>query len=103
MTSEECRSIRNLGSDVGDWGDTALLVDQLDLVVSVDTAVPHLAGALGKPVWTLLGEHPDWRWALAAEACPWYPTMRLFRQSRAGDWTGVMQDVTRALEGLVTD
>jgi hypothetical protein len=62
------------------------LLEQLDLIISVDTAVVHLAGALGKPVWVLLSYVPDWRWGLAGERTPWYPTMRLFRQTRAGEW-----------------
>jgi ADP-heptose:LPS heptosyltransferase len=74
-----------------------LLLDQLDLVITVDTAVAHLAGALGKPVWVLLPAVPDWRWGLAGEQTPWYPTMRLFRQTRAGDWAAVMQRVAQTL------
>jgi ADP-heptose:LPS heptosyltransferase len=80
-----------------DFGDTALLIAQLDLVITVDTAVAHLAGALGKPVWVLLSAVPDWRWGLDGEQTPWYPTMRLFRQIRAGDWGPVM---TRAAQTL---
>ena len=67
---------------LGDYGDVAILIDQLDLVISVDTSVAHVAGALGKPVWTLLSYVPDWRWWLDGETTPWYPTMRLFRQER---------------------
>ena len=74
------------------------MVEQLDLVISVDTAVAHLAGALGKPVWTLLSATPDWRWLLEGETTPWYPTMRLFRQVRPGDWAGVVERVVDALE-----
>ncbi|MGH8008398.1 MAG: tetratricopeptide repeat protein, partial [Candidatus Binatia bacterium] len=66
-------------------------------VITVDTSVAHVAGALGKPVWTLLSEVPDWRWLLEGETTPWYPTMRLFRQTRTGDWTGVMRRVAQAL------
>jgi ADP-heptose:LPS heptosyltransferase len=81
-----------------DYGDTALVIDQLDLVITVDTSVAHLAGALGKPVWTLLAYVPDWRWMLEGEATPWYPTMRLFRQTRPGGWAEVMGQVAQALE-----
>jgi len=72
---------------LGDLADTAALMSCLDLIVSVDTAPAHLAGALGKPVWVLLPFAPDWRWMLGRADSPWYPTMRLFRQEKPGDWT----------------
>ena len=65
-----------------DFAETAALVDTLDLVISVDTSVAHLAGALGRPVWMLLPRVPDWRWLLERDDCPWYPSARLFRQAR---------------------
>ncbi|HVR61909.1 MAG TPA: glycosyltransferase family 9 protein, partial [Polyangia bacterium] len=80
--------------------DTAAVIANLDLVVSSDTALPHLAGALGAPTWLLLSHVPDWRWGRRGEATPWYPSLRLFRQSRAGDWSGVVADVAAALETL---
>jgi uncharacterized protein (TIGR03032 family) len=83
------------------FGDTAAAIAHLDLVISVDTAVAHLAGALGKPVWNLLGDTPDWRWMLDRSDSPWYPTMRLFRQSPSQGWNGVFEDVTQALRSLV--
>jgi ADP-heptose:LPS heptosyltransferase len=83
-----------------DFTDTAAIVSNLDLVITVDSAVAHLAGALGKPVWTLLPFAPDWRWMLSREDSPWYPTMRLFRQSAPGDWTSVMDRVSTALKTL---
>ena len=89
--------VQDLAPSLHDFGDTALLLDQLDLVLTVDTAVAHLAGALGKPVWVLLPAVPDWRWRLAGAQTPWYPTMRLFRQTRAGDWETVIQRVTQTL------
>ena len=89
--------MQNLSNHLGDFADTACVLAQLDLTISVDTAVAHLAGALGKPVWVLLPFAPDWRWMLKREDSPWYPTMRLFRQSQAGDWAGVMQRVEQAL------
>jgi ADP-heptose:LPS heptosyltransferase len=76
-----------------------LVIDGLDLIITVDTAVAHLAGALAKPVWTLLPEVPDWRWGLTDPTTPWYPSMRLFRQDRRGDWAGVMGRVSEALLG----
>jgi ADP-heptose:LPS heptosyltransferase len=82
---------------LNDFADTAALIDALDLVICVDTAVAHLAGALGKPVWLLLPFGPDWRWLLARADSPWYPTMRIFRQTRADDWQGPMQEISREL------
>lgn len=90
--------LHDLDPLLGDYGDVALLIDQLDLVISVDTSVAHVAGALGKPVWTLLSYVPDWRWLLDGETTPWYPTMRLFRQEQPGDWAGVMTRVAAELQ-----
>jgi len=73
------------------------LIANLDLIISSDTAVAHLAGAMGKPVWVMLPFTPDWRWLLEREDCPWYPTMRLYRQKRAGDWGEVIQRLGRDL------
>ena len=72
-------------------------MSNLDLVITVDTAVAHLAGALGVPVWVALPLVPDWRWLLEREDSPWYPSMRLFRQSAWGDWPGVFERLTEAL------
>jgi hypothetical protein len=80
--------------------DTAAAMSNLDLIISTDTAVPHLAGALGRPVWLLLPHRPDWRWGLVGESTPWYPTMRLFRQSAPGDWDGVFARVHAALSAF---
>ena len=77
--------------------DTAALMDSLDLVVSSDTAVAHLAGALGRPVWVALKHVPEWRWGLGRDDTPWYPTMRLFRQPRRGDWAGVFAAMAERL------
>jgi uncharacterized protein (TIGR03032 family) len=89
--------VQNMEPQLGDFGDLALIIDQLDLVITVDTSVVHMAGALGKPVWVLLSEVADWRWMLEGETTPWYPTMRLFRQTRPGDWSGVIERVAEAL------
>ena len=87
--------------EIADFSDTAALIQNLDLIISVDTAVAHLAGALGKPVWTLLPFVPDWRWMLEREDSPWYPTMRLFRQPSPGDWESVIVRIKEALKELV--
>jgi tetratricopeptide (TPR) repeat protein len=80
------------------WMDTAAIVSALDLVITVDTSVAHLAGALGVPVWVALPFCPDWRWLLDREDCPWYPTMRLFRQPRHGDWPAVFERIAAELQ-----
>ena len=82
---------------LADWSETAALVGALDLVISVDTAVAHLAGALGIPTWVMLPHAPDWRWLLARCDTPWYASARLFRQERPGDWDGVAARVAAAL------
>jgi hypothetical protein len=89
--------------DAGDQAflDTAAVMANLDLVVTSDTAIAHLAGALGRPVWVVLKSVPDWRWGLEGEVSPWYPTARLFRQSARGDWGGVFEQVAAALEAEV--
>ncbi len=80
-----------------DFRELAVRMHTLDLVISVDTASAHLAGALGLPVWTLLRDDCDWRWMSAQTMTPWYPTMRLFRQPRSGDWEGVIENVAAEL------
>jgi Tfp pilus assembly protein PilF len=87
---------------IADFSDTAALIEHLDLVISVDTAVAHLAGALGKPVWMLSRYNGCWRWLTERADTPWYPTMRIFRQSALGDWDGVVAEVKRELQQLVT-
>jgi tetratricopeptide (TPR) repeat protein len=83
------------------YAESAALIANLDLVVSVDTSVAHLAGALGKPVWALLDSNAEWRWMRHREDTPWYPTMRLFRQTTIGDWSAVMQSVRTELLKLI--
>jgi tetratricopeptide (TPR) repeat protein len=89
--------VRDLGASIQDFADTARLMMQLDVVITVDTAVAHLAGALGRPVFVLLPYTPDWRWMGAREDSPWYPTMRLFRQAAPREWPAVVQRVRDAL------
>lgn len=90
----------DFGADLRDFSDTAALISKMDLVITVDTAVAHLAGAMGKPVWVLLAAHADWRWMENREDSPWYPSVRLFRQRKPGDWDGVIHRVRQALAGL---
>lgn len=91
----------DLGPQVADFADTAAIMANLDLVISSCTAPPHLAGALGRPVWTVLPLNADWRWRQSGEQTFWYPSMRLFRQEKAGDWGPVMMRVRDALVSLV--
>ncbi len=90
----------NFDAELIDFSDTAAAIENLDLIISVDTAVAHLAGAMGKPVWTLLPFAPDWRWMLERNDSPWYPTMRLFRQKNHGDWDSVFKLIALELEKL---
>ena len=90
----------DLTDQIHDFANTAALIDQLDLVIGIDTAVAHLAGALGKPVLLLLPFAPDWRWLLHRSDSPWYPTMRIFRQKQPGDWSDAILNVQAALETL---
>jgi tetratricopeptide (TPR) repeat protein len=85
------------GGSVSDFHDTAAIIENLDLVISIDTSVAHLAAALGKPVWILLCWAPDWRWLVDRTDNPWYPSATLFRQERPGDWEGLMAKVGKAL------
>jgi ADP-heptose:LPS heptosyltransferase len=90
-------AVHDLAPEIDDFTTTAAIIANLDLVISVDTAVAHLAGALGRPVWLLVPFVGEWRWLLDREDTPWYPTMRLFRQKAPGDWAGVVERVVEAL------
>ena|SRR5450830_85736 len=92
--------IHNIGEQFKDFADTAAAMANLDLIISVDTSVVHLAGAIGAPTWTLLAHTPDWRWLNEREDSPWYPSMRLIRQQSRGDWPGVMNKVAAELLAL---
>jgi ADP-heptose:LPS heptosyltransferase len=89
--------------ELGDFADTAALIEALDLVVTVDTSVVHLAGALGKPVWLLNRFDTCWRWLLDRTDSPWYPTLRQFRQPTPGDWDAVLAAVRAALARLARE
>lgn len=93
-------TIQDFSGELDDFADTAALISQMDLIISVDTVIAHLAGALGKPVWVLLPIIPDWRWLLDRKDSPWYPTARLFRQTHARDWTKVIKQAHKTLRGL---
>lgn len=90
--------IEALGPLLSDFADTAAALCELDLLITIDTSIAHLAGALGRPVWTLLAHTPDWRWQLDGSDSPWYPSMRLFRQPRWGNWAEMFAEVAAALE-----
>ena len=92
--------LHDVSGRLNDWGDTAALIAGLDLIIAVDTAVAHLAGALGKPVWMLNRFDSCWRWFLHRDDTPWYPSMRQFRQTRRGDWAVVIERVTDALRTM---
>ena len=93
--------LADISGELTDFGETAAVIANLDLVIAADTAVVHLAGALGKPVWILLPKAADWRWMLERTDSPWYPTARLFRQIVPGAWEPVIAEATAALRGLL--
>jgi tetratricopeptide (TPR) repeat protein len=110
VASSQAQTARTAGVNLIDWtdelkdfSDTAALIANLDLIITVDTAVAHLGGAMGKPVWVLLPIVPDWRWMLHREDSPWYPTLRLFRQAKYEDWSAPVTRVTEELGKLSAD
>lgn len=90
-------SVTDLGALIGGWADTAAILSHLDLLITPDSALAHLAGAMGRPVWTLIATDTDWRWLEGSAKTGWYPAMRLFRQKHCGDWQGVVARVAAAL------
>ena len=95
---EAWTGLARFGEELRDFADTAALVSALDLVVTVDTSVAHVAGALGRPVWVLVPHYPDWRWMLGRDDSPWYPSARLWRQPRPREWPAVLAGVRAELE-----
>ncbi|MBI5062278.1 MAG: hypothetical protein HZB87_02065 [Desulfatitalea sp.] len=91
-------NVVNWGELFEDFSDTAAAVECLDLIISIDASVAHLAGAMAKPVWVLLPAVPDWRWLLERSQTPWYPSAHLFRQSRDGNWGRVIAHMSASLE-----
>jgi tetratricopeptide (TPR) repeat protein len=92
--------VEHLGDELANFADTAAALQQMDLLISVDTSVVHVAGALAQPVWLLLPAVPDWRWRESGDSTPWYPTLKLFRQTTRGDWGQVIAEMSRALDKL---
>ena len=90
----------DLAPRLGDFAQTAGYVKQMDLLVTIDSSLAHLAGGLGHPLWLMLGRQTDWRWMSGSDTTPWYPSMRLFRQTTAGDWAPVIRQVITALHAL---
>jgi tetratricopeptide (TPR) repeat protein len=95
------KRVMHVGGELDDFSDTAAVLALCDLIIAVDTAAAHLAGAMGRPVWVLVPFAPDWRWGLDGEATPWYPTARLFRQTTPGDWDSVIARVGVALDHFI--
>ncbi len=93
--------VRHLTDEMKTFSDTAALLNAMDLVITVDTSIAHLAGAMGKPVWILLPFSADWRWFMDRSDSPWYPSARLFRQHIAGDWLSVIEEVKLELTSLL--
>jgi ADP-heptose:LPS heptosyltransferase len=99
-TFSQANRVIDLADRIETLHDTAAILQNLDLLICCDSAVAHLAGAMGRPVWIALPFSPDWRWLLEREDSPWYPTMRLFRQQQPGDWTELFERIAEALHNL---
>jgi tetratricopeptide (TPR) repeat protein len=102
ITLEELKNIHSHQDALSDFSSTAALIENMDLIISVDTSVAHLAAAMGKPCWILLPYAPDFRWMLSRDDSPWYPTMTLFRQSAFQDWSSVLEQVKVKLDAMLT-
>ena len=87
----------DLSPRLSDFAETAAALDQLDLLISVDTSVVHVAGAINRPAWVLIPHAPDWRWGLEDGTSPWYPSLRLWRQPEYGDWDTVLENIAETL------
>ena len=98
----EFNQVHQHHDELNDFSDTAALIEEMDLIISVDTSVAHLAGALGKDVWILLSYHPDYRWMLDRKDSPWYPTCTLFRQSKIDDWSNVVLEIISNIQNRLT-
>jgi hypothetical protein len=94
-------NLTDYSADLTDFAETAALIANLDLVITTDTSIPHLAGAMGKPFWLLVQYSPDWRWMLNRADSPWYPTARLFRQPTFGAWDQLVKSVSESLGEMV--
>lgn len=101
LQSSSC--IRYFGDAIRDFSDTAALCELMDVVVSVDTSIAHLGGAMGRPTWIMLPYHPDWRWLLERDDSPWYPSVSLYRQPALFDWSSVLAKVRVELEKLAEE
>jgi tetratricopeptide (TPR) repeat protein len=101
ITQLEQIDILDCSADIGDFADTAAIIAQLDLIITIDTSVAHLAGAMGKPTWVALLHAPDWRWGLDGEESVWYPSMQLFRQPESGAWEPVIAEMAILLKGEI--
>ena len=96
------KRVSHVGGELQNFTDTAAVIALADLVIAADTAVAHLAGAMGRPLWVLIPFAPDWRWTLDGDSSPWYPTARLFRQTAIGDWNGVIARVAAELKNFIS-
>ena len=93
----------DLGQKFEDFTDTAAAIENMDLTISVDTSIIHLAGAMGKTAWILIPYESDWRWMLNRQDSPWYPTIKLFRQKEYGNWEELFHQVADRVENLITN